>query len=74
MVVAANLEYTADELKFLTDHNVQLALNANCRFCGNVFRLSPQCTYSTLMRAHMYAYAYGNVHMTRQTLSGQKEL
>ncbi|NLI23702.1 MAG: hypothetical protein GX419_03215 [Bacteroidales bacterium] len=75
MAVATNLEYTSDELKFLTDHNVQLALNANCRFCGKCL---PGCPHNvhipTLMRAHMYAYAYGNVHMTRQTLSGQNGL
>ena len=75
MAVATNLEYTSDELKFLTDHNVQLALNANCRFCGKCL---PGCPHNvhipTLMRAHMYAYAYGNVHMTRQILSGQNGL
>ena len=75
MAVATSLEYTSDELKFLTDHNVQLALNANCRFCGKCL---PGCPHNvhipTLMRAHMYAYAYGNVQMTRQTLSGQNGL
>lgn len=75
MAVASNLEYTSDELKFLTDHNVQVALNANCRFCGKCL---PGCPHNVhipdLMRAHMYAFVYGNVHMTHQTLSGKKEL
>ena len=75
MAVAANLEYTTDELKFLTDHHVQLALNANCRFCGKCL---PSCPHNvhipTLMRAHMYAFAYGNVHMVQQTLREQNGL
>ncbi len=32
--VAYTLDYTADEKKFLEDHNVKLAIQSVCRFCG----------------------------------------
>ncbi|MBN2812697.1 MAG: aldo/keto reductase [Bacteroidales bacterium] len=66
--VAFNLEYTSEERRFLEDHNVKLAINAVCRFCGGCKGTCPHgVDIPNLMRTHMYASAYGNLHMTRQT-------
>jgi predicted aldo/keto reductase-like oxidoreductase len=69
--VAYNLEYTQDEVKFLEDHNVKLAIRSVCRFCGGCKGTCPHgIDIPSLMRTHMYAASYGNLHMTRYTLSG----
>jgi predicted aldo/keto reductase-like oxidoreductase len=69
--VAYNFEYTQDEMKFLEDHNVKLAIQSVCRFCGGCKESCPHgVNIPSLMRTHMYASAYGNLHMTHATLSG----
>jgi uncharacterized protein len=69
--VARKLDYTADEKKFLEDHNVKLALQSVCRFCGECKGTCPNgVDIPSLMRSHSYAMAYGNVHMTHMTLGG----
>ena len=70
MLVAHGIEYKADEKKFLEDHNIQLAIQSVCRFCGGCQGSCPHgADIPALMRTHMYASAYGNIHMTHQTLS-----
>ncbi len=69
--VAYDLEYSQEELKFLEDHNVKLAIQSVCRFCGTCKRTCPGgVDIPALMRMHMYALSYGNPHMTRSVLSG----
>lgn len=73
MSVAYNLDYTPEEAQFLTDHNVQIALKSNCRFCGKCIPSCPKNVHiPSLMRTHMYAFSYGNVSMTQKTLSHAK--
>lgn len=68
MQVAGNLEYTADEEKFLEDHHVKLAIQSVCRFCGECRDTCPHgVDVPSLMRTHMYAASYGNLHVTRMT-------
>ncbi len=70
MDVAYNLSYTADEKKFLEDHHVKLAIQSVCRFCGECRGTCPNgVDIPGLMRSHMYAMGYGNLHMTRATLA-----
>jgi len=69
--VVYDLEYSSDEVKFLEDHNVKLALQAVCRFCGGCRETCPHgVDIPSLMRTHMYAASYGNMHMTKSTLTG----
>ncbi len=69
MPVAFGLEYTDKEKKFLEDRNVTLGMNAVCRQCGECVGSCPsRVDLPTLMRVHMYATEYGNVHHARQTL------
>jgi|WetSurSiteA1Bulk_404760.scaffolds.fasta_scaffold05209_2 uncharacterized protein len=69
--VAYNLEYTKDETKFLEDHNVKLAMQSVCRLCGSCRPTCPRgVDIPSLMRTHMYAASYGNVHMMKSTLHG----
>ncbi len=69
MEVASKLDYTADEKKFLEDHNVKLALQSVCRFCGECKGTCPHgVDIPSLMRTHNYAMSYGNLHMTQLTL------
>jgi predicted aldo/keto reductase-like oxidoreductase len=66
-----DLEYSPDEVKFLEDHNVKLAIQSVCRFCGGCRETCPHgVDIPALMRTHMYAASYGNMHMTRSTLAG----
>jgi predicted aldo/keto reductase-like oxidoreductase len=66
-----NLEYTQDEVKFLEDHNVKLAIQSVCRFCGGCKGTCPHgVDIPSLMRTHMYAASYGNLSMTKSTLAG----
>jgi len=67
--VGYNLDYTTEERKFLEDHHVKIALQSVCRFCGGCTGTCPQgVDIPSLMRTHMYAISYGNLHMTRQAL------
>lgn len=69
--VAYNLEYTQDERKFLEDHNVKLAIQSVCRLCGGCRETCPRgVDIPDLMRTHMYAASYGNMHMAKATHSG----
>jgi uncharacterized protein len=69
--VVYDLEYTQEEKKFLEDHNVRLALQSVCRFCGACRTTCPHgVDIPSLMRTHMYAASYGNMHMTKSTYSG----
>jgi predicted aldo/keto reductase-like oxidoreductase len=66
--VAFDLAFTPDELKFLNDHDVKLAINSVCRFCGGCRESCPHgVDIPNLMRTQMYASSYGNMHMTRLT-------
>ncbi len=69
LVVGSDLNYTQEERTFLEDHNVKLALNSVCRFCGGCKGSCPHgVDIPSLMRTHMYAMSYGNLHMTKDTL------
>jgi predicted aldo/keto reductase-like oxidoreductase len=70
MEVAHNLEYTDSERKFLEDHQVKLAIQSVCRFCGGCTGTCPHgVDIPSLMRTHMYASSYGNMHMTHSTFN-----
>ncbi len=66
--VAYNLDYTAEEKKFLEDRNVKLALGGVCAQC---YACTADCPRGVdiplLMRAHMYAACYANFHESRTT-------
>jgi len=67
--VAYDLKYSDEERKFLEDHNVKLALQSVCRFCGACKSSCPQSVdIPSLMRSHNYAIAYGNTSMSLSTL------
>jgi predicted aldo/keto reductase-like oxidoreductase len=67
--VGCDLNYTPEERTFLEDHNVKLALNSVCRFCGGCKGTCPHgVDIPSLMRTHMYALSYGNLHMTKNTM------
>jgi uncharacterized protein len=67
--VAYSITYSEEEKTFLENQKIQLALNSNCRFCG---QCKPSCSkyadIPSLMRTHMYARAYGNTHMANYTM------
>ncbi len=67
---APDLTYTAVEKKFLEDRRIKLAIASACRQCGSCV---PTCPRSSdvpgLMRAHMYAFSYGNPIQARDTLA-----
>ncbi len=70
MKTAWDIRYTPDEKKFLEDHNVKLAIQSVCRFCGGCLDTCPKgADIPALMRTHMYALSYGNLYMTRKTHS-----
>jgi uncharacterized protein len=74
LAVAHDLEYRDEEKKFLEDHNVKLAIQSVCRFCGGCKGSCPHgVDIPALMRTHMYASAYGNFHMTHMTHSAIPE-
>jgi aryl-alcohol dehydrogenase-like predicted oxidoreductase len=59
--VASNLEYTAEERAFLESRGVKLALATTCRQCDQCRTTCPRAAdVATLLRAHMYGFAYGN--------------
>jgi predicted aldo/keto reductase-like oxidoreductase len=67
---AATLAYTPAEKKFLEDRKVKLALTAACRQCGSCVATCPRgVDVPRLMRAHMYAFSYGNPLQARDTLT-----
>jgi predicted aldo/keto reductase-like oxidoreductase len=66
---APSLAYTPVEKKFLEDRQVKLAMNQACRFCGRCAATCPLgADVPSLMRAHMYAFSYGNPILARETL------
>ncbi|MBU4404967.1 MAG: aldo/keto reductase [Candidatus Aminicenantes bacterium] len=68
--VAYNLEYSPDEVKFLADRDVRLALGSVCRQCAGCVGTCPSgVDIPTLLRAHMYAADYNNFLQARQTLA-----
>jgi len=68
---AYGLDYSQEEIKFLEDHHVKLAIQSVCRFCGSCKSTCPHgVDIPSLMRTHMYASSYGNLHMTRSTFAG----
>lgn len=68
--VAFNLEYSPDEVKFLADRDVRLALGSVCRQCAGCLVTCPNgVDVPTLLRAHMYAADYNNFLQARQTLA-----
>ena len=67
--VAFNLDYSAEEAKFLADPGVKLALAGVCRQCGGCAGTCPQgVDVLALVRAHMYAADYGNFPEMRRAL------
>jgi uncharacterized protein len=68
--VAYNINYTREEEEFLKNNNVKLAIQSVCRQCGSCIGSCPQkVDIPTLMRTRMYAFAYGNPLMAKQTLA-----
>ncbi|MBN1211590.1 MAG: aldo/keto reductase [candidate division Zixibacteria bacterium] len=66
--VAYDLEYTAEEKKFLSDNDIKLSMGF-CRQCRTCLASCPRnVEIPTLMRIHMYAAQYGNFVLARQTL------
>lgn len=66
---AFGIEYTPEERKFLEDRGVKLAMAAVCRRCGACASTCPRgADVPELVRAHMYAFSYGNPGHARQTL------
>jgi len=69
ITVAHNLEYTPEEKKFLEDRLVKTQLSAVCRLCGECIPSCPRgVDIPNVLRAHMYATAYGNLYEARETL------
>jgi predicted aldo/keto reductase-like oxidoreductase len=70
MAVAYNLDYTKEEEEFLKNNNIKLAIKSVCRQCGFCIGSCPkEVDIPALMRTRMYAFAYGNPLMAKQTLS-----
>ncbi len=68
LAVARDLEYTAEERKFLQDRNVRLSLGA-CVQCGACSAACPAgVDVPALMRTHLYASRYANFGQARRTL------
>ncbi len=67
--VATGLEYTEEEERFLSDNRLTLGLG----FCHQCRRCVPTCPRAVdvpgLMRTHMYAAQYANLHQARATLA-----
>ena len=69
--VAAGLEYTEEEKKFLQDRNVKLGMMSVCQQCYECMSTCPKgVDIPALIRSHMYATCYRNFHQARQTLDG----
>jgi predicted aldo/keto reductase-like oxidoreductase len=70
--VASNLEYTAEERRFLEDRAVKVALMSYCRQCGVCRSTCPNgVDIPALMRAHLYAVCYANYDQARETIRGR---
>jgi len=66
--VARDLEFTADERKFLSDNQIKLGLGF-CRQCRQCLASCPHdVDIPNLMRTHMYTAQYGNLYHARHTL------
>lgn len=66
---ALDLSYTPAEKKFLEDRKIKLALLSACRQCGACQATCPRgADVPGLMRAHMYAFSYGNPLQAREML------
>jgi predicted aldo/keto reductase-like oxidoreductase len=67
--VAYDLEYTAEENKFLQDRNIKLGMTSVCQQCGAcVPTCSMRVNIPALIRTHMYATCYTNFYQARDTL------
>lgn len=67
--VVYDLEYTPEEVKFLSDRDVRLAMGSVCCQCVNCVGTCPRgVDIPALLRAHMYAADYNNFLQARQTL------
>ncbi len=67
--VAKDLQYTANEKKFLEDRNVILGMNSVCTQCKKCVSTCPRnADVPNILRAHMYMASYGNFHQARYTL------
>ncbi|MCP4146702.1 MAG: 4Fe-4S dicluster domain-containing protein [bacterium] len=65
-----DLNYTAEEKKFLTDKKVKLALQSVCQQCSGCIASCPQkADIPDLLRTHMYAASYANFYHARNTLN-----
>jgi predicted aldo/keto reductase-like oxidoreductase len=68
--VVFNLDYTPEEVKFLSDRNVRLAMGGVCRQCAGCLGTCPHgVDILALLRVHMYAVDYNNFQQARQTLA-----
>jgi aryl-alcohol dehydrogenase-like predicted oxidoreductase len=68
---AFGIEYTPEEKSFLEARGVKLAMAAACRQCGACAATCPRgADVPELVRAHMYAFSYGNPGHARRTLDG----
>jgi predicted aldo/keto reductase-like oxidoreductase len=68
--VVFDLEYTPDEVKFLADRDVRLAMGHVCRQCAGCVGTCPRgVDVPALLRAHMYAADYNNFSEARQVLA-----
>ncbi len=69
VAVGANLAYSEEELKFLSDNKMTLGFEF-CRQCGVCLASCPKgVDVPTLMRTHMYATQYGDFEKAKYTLS-----
>ncbi|MCX6827779.1 MAG: aldo/keto reductase [candidate division Zixibacteria bacterium] len=71
--VAYDLEYTAEEKKFLSDNKIRLSYGF-CRQCRRCLATCPHETdIPSLMRTYMYAAQYSDFHQARTTLDDISE-
>jgi predicted aldo/keto reductase-like oxidoreductase len=71
--IAYDLEYSAEEKKFLSDNNVKLSYGF-CRQCRRCLATCPRETdIPTLMRTYMYAAQYSDFYRARTTLDDISE-
>jgi predicted aldo/keto reductase-like oxidoreductase len=67
--IVYNLDFTPEEVKFLADRNVRLAMGSVCRQCTGCVGTCPRgVDIPDLMRAHMYAASYANFQQAKQIL------
>jgi predicted aldo/keto reductase-like oxidoreductase len=69
MRVASNLAFTDDERNFISNNAIKASLEF-CQQCGDCVASCPnRVDIPTLMRSHMYAFQYHNLHHARFTLA-----